>query len=234
MATQKFAELDTEVAVHHGDEVGHHLDDGDIGTESVENVSEFHADGAATQNEHGLGNSVGGDGLVRGPNAFLTAAFETGDRDVDDRGAHGEDEVLRADLLCLAVLAGDFDGVRIDEGSEAFYVADAVLLEEHADAASLGENDLIFALHEGIEVDGGFSLNFYAQSRCVLDVIQSLDAGDHDLGGNASPVQTCAAQIFFLNADGFGAELRGTNRRDIATGAGTDHNDICVEVSTRH
>lgn len=193
LATEELAEFDAEVTVHHGDEVGHHLDDGDIGTESVENVSELYTDGAAAEDEHGLGNSIGGDGLVRGPDAFLSTALKSGDGDVDDGGAHGENEVLRADLLFLAVLAGDFDGVGIDEGGKSLDVADAVLFEEHADAASLRENDLIFALHEGIEVDGGFAFDLYAQRGCVLDVIQSLDAGNHDFRGDTAPVQTCSA-----------------------------------------
>jgi len=72
-------------------------------------------------------------------------------------------------------------------------VPDAVLLEQHADAAALGLNDLVLALDEGVEVDRCLALDLYAERRSVLHGVEPLHAGNHRLGGDTSPVQARAA-----------------------------------------
>ena len=136
--------------------------------------------------------------------------------------------------VCFATVLLDGDGVGVLEGGEALDVADAVLLEEHPDAAALGGHDLLLAGHDGVEVEGHVALDLDAELGGVLDVVEPLDAGDEGLAGDAAPVEAGAAEVLLLDHDDLRAELGGADRRHVAAGAGADHDKVRIEAVVRH
>ena len=233
-SVELFAELFAEVFVEGRYEVGHHFDEGNFRSETVEHVGEFDADGASAEDEHSFGDFGGGDGVVAGPDAVFAAAFQARDVEVDDAGAHREDEVLGGEFLLFAVFV-NFDRVLVDEFGEALDVVDLVLFKEIADAASLGLHDFLLAGHHLFEIHGDVAFgDDDAEVTGVFDVVEAFDGSDHGFGGDASPVETGSAEIFlFYNGD-FGSELGAADGGDIAAGARSNHNDISIKIFVRH
>ena len=98
-------------------------------------------------------------------------------------------------------------------------VADAFLQfvgDGAASADDLGEIDFHFA--EGDAAGRGFGADF-ADERAVFE---------QRLGGNASPVQTRAAEVFFFDAEDAFFELPGANRGRISRGSAADDDDVKV------
>ena len=233
LALEDFAEFIAEVFVHHGDDAGHHFDDGDLGAELVEDVGEFDTDGAGAEDEHPLGNVGGGDGVIGRPDSVFAAALETGDLEVDDSGAHGEDEVFGAQGFAAAVFF-DADGVWVYELCEAFDVVDFVLFEEATDAAAEGGDGFVAVGGHFFEVEADFSFHFDAVLAGDFDIVESFGTGDHGLGGDASPVETGAAEKFLLDDGDVCTELGCADGGDVSAGAGANDNHICVEVFLGH
>src|SRR4029077_12895589 len=65
----------------------------------------------------------------------------------------------------------------------------------------------------------------------VLHVMENLGRAQQRLGWNAAPVEADAAQIIALDNRGLEAELGGTDRGDIAAGAGADDYNVEIRVS---
>ena len=66
----------------------------------------------------------------------------------------------------------------------------------------------------------------------VLQVVEDLGGAQQRLGRDAAPIEADAAQMLALDDGRFHAELRGANRRDIASGACAHHHK--VECAVRH
>lgn len=233
LATKLLAEFDAEILVAEGNQGIHQLDEVNLGAEAIEYISELRADGSAADDKHALGSLAAGYGFVASPNTVLRIALEAGDGKMNDAGAHREDEVLRFDGALRAILV-DLDRILVDELGKAFDVLDLVLLEEHADATALSLDDLLAAIGVDLEVESDLARNVNAEVFGVLNMVQSLDAGDHGFAGDASPVETGATEKFLLDTDDLRAELGGTDRGHITAGAGTDYNNICIEILIRH
>ena len=98
-------------------------------------------------------------------------------------------------------------------------------VEQLLDAALKLADDLVLVPdHHGVihrrALDGD------AEGLGVLDPGERIGGGNERLGGNATPVQARAAQLFLLHNGDRGAQLGGANRGGITAGAGANDYDI--------
>jgi hypothetical protein len=56
LSPEQLCEFGAQVAVHHGQQRGHHLDDVYFAPEAIENIAELAADGSATEDDELLRN----------------------------------------------------------------------------------------------------------------------------------------------------------------------------------
>jgi hypothetical protein len=71
----------------------------------------------------------------------------------------------------------------------------------------------------------GFT-DFDPELAGALDELVEMGRDDPCLGGNAAPVEARAAELILLDHGGLEAELRGSDRRHVASGAGADDDDL--------
>ena len=60
----------------------------------------------------------------------------------------------------------------------------------------------------------------------AVEGLEHLGRAQQRLGRDAAPVEADPTEVLALDAGGLEAELRAADRRDVAAGAGADHDDI--------
>ena len=109
--------------------------------------------------------------------------------------------------------------------AEALVHVDAVLLEQHRDAAGERRDDLAAALHDGGEVDLRLA-DLDAELGRVADLLQDVGRAQHGLGGDARVVQAAPADRSFSTHGRLHAELRGADRGHVAARTGADDDAV--------
>ena len=104
------------------------------------------------------------------------------------RGAGGDDDVAGADAGCLAVGAGNVNGVGGGDASGSRDMLDVVFAEQEGDAASHAVNDLAAAL-DGDGVVGVEVVEGEAELVGALDVGDNLGVFEQGLGRDTAPVE---------------------------------------------
>lgn len=110
------------------------LDDGDLGSETRPDRSHLETDDTTTNDDHGLGNLLEGDGAGAGDDALLVN-LKTGER--GGLRTSGNQNVLAADGGLATIVERNLDLILADEGAGTLEVLSAILLEKELDA--LGE-----------------------------------------------------------------------------------------------
>src|SRR5690606_10685248 len=148
----------------------------------------------------------------------------------------GLDE-LRLSVRVAGLLVEDLDAIDVvvaaDEAPEALQPRDLVLAEQELDALGHPAHDRRLArLHlrdveaHAVDVDA-------VRAVALAHQLVSLAGSEQRLRRDAADVQAGSAEreLAFvvapaLDAGDVHAELRGADRRDVAAGAGTDHDDV--------
>ena len=131
----------------------------------------------------------------------------------------------------LRVAFEDVDAAVAGQPRRALDPVDLVLLEQELDAlGQAGDDPVLARLHlRHVDADRPAwpSADRDAPLLRVLDDLQRVRVLEQRLGRNAAPEQAGAAERLLLLDDGdLEAELRGADRRDVAAGAGADHDDV--------
>ena len=130
----------------------------------------------------------------------------------------------RPDAVLAALVAG--------EGAPAVDLGDLVLLHQVVDALGAGVGDLAAALVGRAEGHRGVALD--PEGLLLLgDDVRDLGVAEQCLGGDAADVEADAAPVLLLDDPDALAELGGADRGDVATGAGTEDEDVEVGHRSR-
>src|SRR5699024_3006458 len=100
----------------------HELNEGYVHAVVAQNIGEFHADGAATDNDHLLRGHRVEDLLLVGNHVL----GELHTREGVDHGTGGDDAVIEGDGLAGVLAVGYLDGLGVLEGAEAVDLGDLV------------------------------------------------------------------------------------------------------------
>ena len=210
-----------DLLVLHRQHAVQHFDHRHLGAQRAVEAGELDADGAGADDEQRFGKgwrhhrlAIGPDPLAVGLHARKGAGARAG----------GEHDVLRGDLVGLAVLrhrqlalAGELRVAR-DDG-------DLVLLHQEGDAV----RQLLRHLARAFDDLGDVELHVVgAEAELVQPVHQVPDLGraQQRLGRDAAPVQTDAAEAVALHDGGLEAELRAPDGADIAARTRSHHDDV--------
>ena len=161
--------------------------------------------------------------MIGGDDGF---AVELHERQLDRDGARGDEDVLG---LERAVAGGGADEhlAGLHETAEAADDLDVALLEQGADAhVELGDDLVLVRKHRG-DVEGDLLRADEAVLLAVQGVLVDFGGVEEGLGRDATHVEAGAAEgIVFLHEGHLEAELAGLDGGDIATGTGTDYDEI--------
>ncbi|MNS79726.1 hypothetical protein D3C72_1133880 [compost metagenome] len=131
------------------------FDDRHLGAQGAIEAGELDADGARADDDEGLGQLLGGQGVAVGPD-LVAVRFQTDLRQGAGAGADGQHDALGLDGARAAGLQGDDDLGRrsaLLERGRAFDHLDLVLLHQEADALVHRRRDPARALDDGVEVE---------------------------------------------------------------------------------
>ena len=147
--------------------------------------------------------------------------------------AGGDDDVVGGVGRRAAVLV-DADAVLAvglpAQGAPAVDLGDLVLLHQVVHALGAGVRDLAAALMGRAERHRGVALD----PECLLlvgDDVRDLGVAQQRLGRDAADVEADPAPVLLLDDPHALAELGRADRRDVASGAGTEDQDIEVGIA---
>ncbi len=109
-----------------------------------------------------------------------------------------------------------------------------VLPQEEADAAIELRRDLARALHNGRRIGGDGAVELQTIILGMLGEVQHLGRPKQSLGWDAAPIETDPTEVLAFDDRRLEPELRRADRRDVATGTGTDDDDVEGGVGHRH
>ena len=143
-------------------------------------------------------------------------------------GAGGDDDVLGGQFFGLAIF-GDGQLARRGQFAVAHMDGDLVLLHQMRDALIELLGYTARALHHRVNIRADIGRRQPIIAR-MLHIMIDFRRTQQRLGRDAAPVEADAAQIFALNNRGFQPELRGADGGNIATGAGTEDDEVVVQT----
>ena len=133
--------------------------------------------------------------------------------------AAGDDDVVGGDLLGAAIVPGQRQRGRIEEGRRAHQDRDLVLLHQEFDALGVLRDDTVFALHHLRKIERGLVDGdaFIARMGGEVPHVGGVEQG---LGRNTADMKAGAAQfgVFFDNGR-FQAVLSGADGGRVAARA---------------
>lgn len=140
-----------DLSVSNGDDSVSVLDDGDLGSESLVDLSHLDSDDSSSDDDHGFRDLVEGEGSSGGNYDFFV---EGGVRERDSVRSGRQDDVLGVEGLGSACEEVDVDGVLVSEFSPSLDIVDFVFLEQSLDTTGQrGDNFPLLILDLGpIEV----------------------------------------------------------------------------------
>lgn len=157
-----------DLSVHAGTtDLAEELDNGDLGAESRPDGGHLKTNDTTTNDGHGLGDLLEGDGTGAGDDALLVN-LKTGEG--GGLGTGGDEDVLAANAGLAALVEVDLDLVLVDERAGALDVLDAVLLEEELDTLGQAGDGSLLGLHEVGQVE----LDIADLDTAVLGVVEDL------------------------------------------------------------
>jgi len=104
---------------------------------------------------------------------------------------------------------------------------DLVLLHQVRDALVELFGDPARTLHHRLDIRADL-FGHKAIGTGVLHIVINFRRAQQRLGRDAAPVEADAAQILTLDNRGLEPKLRGTDRGNIATGAGAEDDDVVI------
>ena len=143
------------------------LDDRDLGAQPRPDRSHLKTDDSTTNDEHGLGDLLEGDGASAGDDALLVN-LETRER--GGLGTGGDQEVLALDGGFAAVVERNLDFVLIDKRAGALDILGTVFLEEKLDALGQPIDSSVLRLHQV----GQVKLDVADLDASVLSIVENL------------------------------------------------------------
>ena len=187
------------VLIFVGDQARQVFNDGDLATEALEDGAELHPHRPGTDDYHRLGN-LGQDKYFHvGQDAVGVRLHPRQHAGV---GAGSDHDILSLDSFLLAAGCFDRDGMdsvvcRAGKAAVALDGGDFVLAHEEVEALDMLGDDPVFAVEDGLPVDGDRAHAFHAVLSSMLQVVIEFGVKQQGLGGNTAPVQAGAAQLFF-------------------------------------
>ena len=161
--------------------------------------------------------------MIGGDDGF---AVELHERQFNRDGARGDEDVLG---LKRAVAGGGADEhlAGLHKSAEAADDLDVALLEQGADAhVELGDDLVLVGEHRG-DVEGDLLGPDEAMLLAVQGLLVDFGGVEEGLGRDAADVEAGATEGIVLFYEGhLEAELGGLDGGDIATGTGTDYDEI--------
>ena len=220
---ERLLERHGDLGVFDGKNVGHHLNDGHLGAEGIEEVGELDTDRASTDDDDLLG--------LLGDGECVAAADDTGSVERkawhlagDDAG--GDEDLRRREGLVLAISPAYLDRSCLGHAGVALDIIDLVLLEQEFDTAGELVGDLAGTTDDLLPV----VLKARDLESEIGGVVadQGIEFGvlEQGLGWNAAPVQAGATGAFLLDDSNTLAELGGADRADISGGAAADDDEV--------
>ena len=217
---QGLAELRGHVVVGEGDDLGQHLDDGDLGAEHGVQRGELHPDDAAA--DHGqafrdLRQREGAGGVDD-----QRVVLGTGDGGHHGHRSGGEDHVGGG---VGGAVDGDPSGAV--EGAVAVHDGDPGLLLGGSDPTDEGGDHLVLPFLQGGPVDMG-AVDLHPELGAVAGVVVGLGGPEKGFGGDASHVQAGTTQQCGLDEEHLLPRVAESLGGDVAAGAAAQHDDIVV------
>ena len=202
-----------------------HFDKGHLRAVGIEEISEFSADSARTDDDDAFG-LLRQDHGVMATHDGLAIEGQTG------HGASlraGADEDLASLVRFLfPVLVGDFHLASGRNGAGAADVVDFVLLQQELDPASKLVRDLTATANDRIPVKAqAFDLQAKL-SRSMGDGMIDFGVFQQRLGRDTAPVQASAARAIIFHHGDFLAELGSANCSDVARRPAADDDEVVV------
>ena len=199
------------------------FDDGDVHAVVLEDVCELHTDGPGARDDDRSGQLAGHDLLLVGDHVLR----ERGPGHEPHTATGGDDHIGEGQRLGGTVSLLDRQGVGVGEGTHAFIFGDLVLLHQEVHTGHTPLGDLTAAVERGTEIERGLT----ADAECLGflgENVGQLRITQQRLGRDTPDIEADSAPILLLN-DGCGqAQLGCANSRDIATGTGSENDDVIV------
>ena len=194
--------------------------------------AELEADVAGADHDQVLGYGVVGQGLRAGADAV---AVELDARQRRGAGAGGHDHIPGLQLVLL-LLAGDDDpaqfAVEAPEPGPTLDVLDPVLPEQRRDAASEGRHDAVLAFHHRRQIETDLAGDAAVSGEFAAGGDEALARLQQRLARNAAHAQADASgRRMLVDHGGPEAELRRSDRRDIAAGSSADDDEVEATVA---
>ena len=199
----------------------HHLDHGRIGAQRVVETRKFDPDGARSDHQKLLGHPLGLKGVFVGPDQ-IAVGLEP--RQLSRPRTGGQNDVLGLKLFG-ALVGLDRDLALGGQCRRAHEDGDLVFLHQMADATRKLAGDGPRAFHHSLQVVVD-PRRLEAEILGPLHQVIYLGGSEHRLGGNAAPVEADPAHVLTLDDCGLQPELRRADSGDIASGTGSDNDDI--------
>ena len=194
-----------------------------MGAETGPDGTELKADGAGTDDNHLFRDGLQRDPVVGRDNGFSVELHEW---QFDRDGASGDEDVLG---LERAVAGGGADEhlAGLHEASEAAHDLDVTFLEQSADAHIELRDDLILIREHRRDIESDLLGTNQAVLLAVQGVLVDFGGMEESLGRDAADVEAGAAEgIVLFHESHLETELAGLDGGDIATGTGTDYDEI--------
>ena len=200
-----------------------HLDDGDLRAETGPDGTELKADGAGTDDDHLFGDGLQRDAVVGRDNGFSVELHEW---QFDRHGTRSDEDVLCFEST-IASRTADENFTRLSETTETAHNLNVTLLEEGADAhVQLGDN-LVFIREHRRDIESDLLGTNQAVLLAVAGVLVDFGGMEERLGRNAADIEAGAAEgVVLFHESHLETELAGLDGGDIATGTGTDYDEI--------
>ena len=133
--------------------------------------------------------------------------------------------------LFFALLAFHGEAGGAGQRALAHMHRDLVLLHQVRDALVELLGDTAAAFHHRFEIGLDLAGDLEPVILGVLGVVEDLGRAQQRLGRDAAPVEADTAEQFAFDDGGLEAQLRAADRRDIAAGAASEHDDVVIGVS---
>jgi hypothetical protein len=216
-----------QVLVRARHQLVHELDHGHLRAQGAVHGGHLQADDAATHDQQllrhlGQGQRIGGvhDARVAPREVGQLHRLRTG----------GDDALLEAQQLHLAVRAGDLQLVRGDEPGLALHGAHLALPGHAGQAAGQLADHLLLVGAQPVQVDLRLA-ELHAEVAGVRSLLDDRGRVQQRLGRDAADVEAHAAQgRIALDQHGVQAQVRGAEGGGVAAGAGADHHHAALDV----